>query len=86
MKIDYDNPLGLNAPFGARCFLTTIEINIKSAEVGLNAPFGARCFLTRDQAERLEFRRNLRLNAPFGARCFLTSTQISRRIRMVVLS
>ena len=39
---------GLNAPFGARCFLT---LNARSAGRRflrrLNAPFGARCFLTR---------------------------------------
>ena len=41
--------VGLNAPFGARCFLTVSksqdEIHEKES---LNAPFGARCFLTID--------------------------------------
>ena len=38
---------GLNAPFGARCFLTTYVVKAGSNLVdGLNAPFGARCFLT----------------------------------------
>ena len=38
---------GLNAPFGARCFLTASLFGFHRAETGsLNAPFGARCFLT----------------------------------------
>ena len=37
----------LNAPFGARCFLTSCESQAAIRGVpGLNAPFGARCFLT----------------------------------------
>ena len=37
----------LNAPFGARCFLTqTSRILAPHGVAGLNAPFGARCFLT----------------------------------------
>ena len=39
----------LNAPFGARCFLTMPILldNIdEAAKFSLNAPFGARCFLT----------------------------------------
>ena len=37
----------LNAPFGARCFLTLIGAAVGAlASLGLNAPFGARCFLT----------------------------------------
>ena len=38
----------LNAPFGARCFLT-LSTSTKPAPRAwsLNAPFGARCFLTR---------------------------------------
>ena len=43
-----ENLQGLNAPYGARCFLTRI---IPGAGIrawgGLNAPYGARCFLTR---------------------------------------
>ena len=41
--------LGLNAPFGAQCFLTgrhAIDVH-GMVEVGLNAPFGAQCFLTQ---------------------------------------
>ena len=38
---------GLNAPFGARCFLTAkAKKKIIDAAWSLNAPFGARCFLT----------------------------------------
>ena len=39
--------LRLNAPFGARCFMT--EKNADGDILitwGLNAPFGARCFMT----------------------------------------
>ena len=38
---------GLNAPFGARCFLTTSMQVCQDASKRLNAPFGARRFLTR---------------------------------------
>ena len=39
---------GLNAPFGARCFLTRIIVTGEAhyERQGLNAPFGARCCLT----------------------------------------
>ena len=48
---------GLNAPFGARCFLTDrggdgIERRHDSC---LNAPFGARCFLTGAYSSFEEF-------------------------------
>ena len=38
----------LNAPYGARCFLTFLQVISTSAlpSVCLNAPYGARCFLT----------------------------------------
>ena len=36
----------LNAPFGARCFLTAPAGVYRLVVDGLNAPFGARCFLT----------------------------------------
>ena len=38
---------GLNAPYGARCFLTQ-ETSTRRSRYGirLNAPYGARCFLT----------------------------------------
>ena len=43
----------LNAPFGARCFLTSATETPEGIEIeGLNAPFGARCFLTGDQVDR----------------------------------
>ena len=38
----------LNAPFGARCFMTyELDEHWTALPVGLNAPFGARCFLTQ---------------------------------------
>ncbi|EFF80530.1 hypothetical protein HMPREF0970_00536 [Schaalia odontolytica F0309] len=38
----------LNAPFGARCFLTRSRVAHASDGIpSLNAPFGARCFLTK---------------------------------------
>ena len=40
--------LCLNAPFGARCFLTHGVQARTGYGLGLNAPFGARCFLTSD--------------------------------------
>ena len=37
----------LNAPFGARCFLTAVLTHCPAPSTrGLNAPFGARRFLT----------------------------------------
>ena len=38
----------LNAPFGARCFLTEeVQAGLNPyTAAGFNAPFGARCFLT----------------------------------------
>ena len=42
--IDY---AGLNASFGARCYLTAKKVvPVMVYLSGLNAPFGARCFLT----------------------------------------
>ena len=69
---------GLNAPFGARCFLTRRPGGRLADHLRLNAPFGARCFLTRRPGGRLPD--HLRLNAPFGARCFLTQLIIQREI------
>ena len=42
--------MSLNAPFGARCFMTaTRSVTPRAASSGgLNAPFGARCFMTLD--------------------------------------
>ncbi len=37
---------GLNAPFGAWCFLTIRSPTATNATKSLNAPYGARCFLT----------------------------------------
>ena len=43
--------MGLNAPFGARCFLTPQRVpRALRGSPRLNAPFGARCFLTVSQA------------------------------------
>ena len=63
---------GLNAPYGARCFLTWLRVlTSDSSLVRLNAPYGARCFLTCNRWSSV-LRCN-GLNAPYGARCFLTS-------------
>ena len=65
---------GLNAPFGARCFLTyAFSFLPVTVTVCLNAPFGARCFLTLQMWIK-DAGRTTSLNAPFGARCFLTTT------------
>ena len=40
----------LNAPYGARCFLTAKKVAPVMVYLsGLNAPYGARCFLTDPQ-------------------------------------
>ena len=66
----------LNAPYGARCFLTSLPGYACSRGLGrLNAPYGARCFLTGGR-ERARFRECRGLNAPYGARCFLTPNKI----------
>ena len=76
--------LSLNAPCGARCFLTSARYLSHVASVErLNAPFGARCFLT------IEFRFSKiavarRLNAPFGARCFLTVNDNTQSVTVVL--
>ena len=51
----------LNAPFGARCFLTPERIEAGVFWNGLNAPFGARCFLTRAIGEIIEYLMNLKV-------------------------
>ena len=39
--------LSLNAPYGARCFLTgNFRDAMAKGKISLNAPYGARCFLT----------------------------------------
>ena len=80
--------VGLNAPFGARCFLTFRRVTeTHSSRSGLNAPFGARCFLTREVIRSYAIDENS-LNAPFGARCFLTHhrrhCQSSRRQQVLM--
>ena len=62
---------GLNAPYGAPCFLTPIG-ELRHADVrGLNAPYGARCFLTKNDIAVIAIPYT-GLNAPYGAWCFLT--------------
>ena len=63
----------LNAPCGARCFLTDFPWDQYMDLVNsLNAPYGAWCFLTGRVRLLRRLRTICRLNAPFGARCFLT--------------
>ena len=40
--------VSLNAPFGARCFMTPTRLKMSwlFCRTCLNAPFGARCFMT----------------------------------------
>ena len=49
---------GLNAPFGARCFLTLEAAPIRGVAraTRLNARFGARCFLTTDRLRSADLR------------------------------
>ena len=45
---------GLNAPYGAWCFLTMLMFLLwKNVRFRLNAPYGARCFLTADNIKYL---------------------------------
>ena len=69
--------LGLNAPYGAPCFLTLIRNSCRTPWVtGLNAPYGAPCFLT--PCNCISTRGTMhRLNAPYGAPCFLTARRIA---------
>ena len=47
---------GLNAPFGARCFVTNAGGRVSCGlGGGLNAPFGARCFVTVSRSTRHGF-------------------------------
>ena len=77
--------LFLNAPFGARCFLTLCARAINITSTGLNVPYGARCFLTM-----MTLRRGTSpgrsLNVPFGARCFLTQDNAQRPLYYAVTS
>ena len=61
----------LNAPSGARCFLTVNTRTAGGILLSLNAPSGARCFLTKT-FDGYKFIPAICLNAPSGARCFLT--------------
>ena len=75
----------LNAPYGARCFLTLrSSARIWVAIIRLNAPYGARCFLTQQDRVPHASREGGGLNAPYGARCFLThrfATVVNRETR-----
>ena len=73
MELAFESLNRLNAPYGARCFLTRFARypRVKRFVAGLNAPYGARCFLTAQQVREPAPDR-IRLNAPYGARCFLT--------------
>ena len=67
----------LNAPFGARCFLTCETLRqLSNGLARLNAPFGTRCFLTQNGAG-LWATDTSGLNAPYGARCFLTQGTVT---------
>ena len=68
---------GLNAPFGARCFLTEFPGRYGPGpdQRRLNAPFGARWFLTERGGRVPHLGAGSGLNAPFGARCFLTGVR-----------
>ena len=47
MRPENTEVAGLNAPYGARCFLTRHDdLGRARHPRGLNAPYGARCFLT----------------------------------------
>ena len=63
--------LSLNAPFGARYFLTSAIRTWDTPGWSLNAPYDARCFLTCFGHQHRQKDRD-GLNAPFGARCYLT--------------
>ena len=71
----------LNAPYGARCFLTKVlGDGIRQIAAGLNAPYGARCFLT-ERIPAVTASVTAGLNAPYGARCFLTRRHCAHRRR-----
>ena len=49
MTANDQDHLSLNAPFGARCFMTQKGTShMTERSISLNAPFGARCFMTQD--------------------------------------
>ena len=62
--------VSLNAPYGARCFLTARTGDIAERDQNrLNAPYGARCFLTVKTATKtkIEFRKVLMHLMALGA-------------------
>ena len=65
----------LNAPYGARCFLTRrAGASCARHGAGLNAPYGARCFLTVCCRTSSIWCPLPCLNAPYGA-SFLTGSR-----------
>ena len=47
-RVNFRQGPRLNAPYGARCFLTgVVGIPQNIVKKRLNAPYGARCFLTK---------------------------------------
>ena len=46
LLVNFSLFVSLNAPYGARCFLTFLKLGSIRERLGLNAPYGARCFLT----------------------------------------
>ena len=78
--------LGLNAPYGAPCFLTFAHVAVPlGRRGGLNAPYGAPCFPTDDLVNP-HHAADPRLNAPYGAPCFLTQTCSSERLALASLN
>ena len=75
MRRSRRTPRCLNAPYGARCFLTGLGGQCDNPSYPrLNAPYGARCFLTSAGRHAFTPITTQGLNAPYGARCFLTHT------------
>ena len=69
--------LGLNAPYGAPCFLTRTLSSQSPSSTRLNAPYGAPCFLTPRDRILAEHLLIPGLNAPYGAPCFLTARRVA---------
>ena len=67
-------PVGLNAPFGARCFLTEHELHLQALrETRVLMHLLA---LGASDGKQKRNARDVSLNAPFGARCFLTLNSV----------
>ena len=61
MIVGYTSENSLNAPFGARCFMTQLPTRRGSRPIDqcLNAPFGARCFMTGSMQRHRERHRHV---------------------------